>query len=211
MTVGGPEARRPLRIGLTGGIASGKSTVADMFAELGAVIIDTDVIAREVVAPGQPALEDIREQFGSQVLRADGGLDRAAMRQLVFSDEHMRRKLEDIVHPRIRDETLRQAAADDGAYQVLVVPLLAESPLRDFVDRILVVDCDEQTQIDRLLARDTETPEQARRILAAQATRAERLAIADDVLLNDGDLDAARNQVARLHQSYIELARTRES
>ncbi len=200
----------PLRIGLTGGIASGKSTVAEMFRSLGAPIIDTDVIAREVVAPGRPALDDIRERFGSRVLTAEGELDRAAMRLLVFSDEHMRKKLEEIVHPRIRDETFRQASAAGGPYQILVVPLLAESPLRHFVDRVLVVDCDQNTQVERLLARDTDTREQAERILAAQARREDRLAIADDVIINEGALDTTRKQVARLHDIYVELAKSGE-
>ncbi|NIA27219.1 MAG: dephospho-CoA kinase, partial [Desulfobulbaceae bacterium] len=139
----------PLRIGLTGGIASGKSTVANMFAEFGAIIIDTDLIAREVVTPGQPALTEIRERFGDDLIRDDGTLDRAAMRQLVFSDDALRLKLEAILHPKIRQETVRQANEANGPYQVIVVPLLAESPLKRFVDRIVVVDCDEDTQIRR--------------------------------------------------------------
>jgi len=196
----------PLRVGLTGGIASGKSTVADMFADLGATIIDTDVIAREVVMPGQPALEEIRGLFGEAVIHDDGTLDRAAVRKLVFADEPLRERLEDILHPRIRDETFRQASEAGGDYQIIVVPLLAESPLRDYVDRILVVDCDEETQVRRLLNRDAETEEQARRILAAQASRAERLAIADDVIGNDADLEATRAQVAALHEIYRSLA-----
>lgn len=196
----------PLRVGLTGGIASGKSTVAEMFAELGAVIIDTDVIAREVVAKGQPALEALREAFGDKVFHEDGELDRRAMRKLVFADEPLRERLEGILHPRIRDEMFRQATEAGGDYQIVVVPLLAESPLKDYVDRILVVDCNEETQIRRLLARDAETVEQARRILAAQASREERLAIADDVIENDRSLEATRSQVAALHEIYLGLA-----
>ena len=192
---------------MTGGIASGKSAVADMFAAFGVPIIDTDVIARQIVAPGQPALEEIRSRFGEQVLTADGELDRVAMRQLVFSDEHMRHRLEAILHPRIRAETVRQAFAADGDYQIIVVPLLAESPFRHFVDRVLVVDCHEDAQMRRLLARDTENTRQARRILKAQASRAERLAIADDVIDNDGSLDNTRLQVETLHRRYLELAR----
>ena len=197
----------PFRIGLTGGIASGKSTVADMFAALGAAIIDTDIIAREVVMPGQPALDEIKSAFGDEVIRDDGGLDRATMRQLVFSDDTLRLKLEAIVHPRIRQEAVRQASEANGPYQIIVVPLLVESPLRQFVDRILVVDCDESTQIRRLLARDTETEHQAQRILAAQVSRSERLAIADDVIRNDGDLKATSAQVAALHHGYLALQR----
>ena len=195
----------PLRVGLTGGIASGKSVVADMFAELGAVIIDTDVIAREVVMPGEPALDEIRNLFGSEVLSDDGTLNRREMRRRVFEDEPLRKQLEAMLHPRIRDETFRQATAAGGSYQLIVVPLLAESPLRDYVDRILVVDCAEETQIARLLERDAETAEQARRILAAQASREERLSIADDVIDNDRSLEETRAQVGALHRIYESL------
>ena len=196
-----------LRIGLTGGIASGKSTVADMFAELGAIVIDTDVIAREVVMPGQPALSGIRDAFGNEVIREDGSLDRAAMRQLVFSDDILRLKLEAILHPKIGQETVRQATEANGPYQIIVVPLLTESSLIQFVDRVVVVDCDEDTQMSRLLARDTESEAQALRILAAQASREERLAIADDVIRNDGDLESTSAQVAALHHGYLALQR----
>ena len=200
------QTKSPLRIGLTGGIASGKSTVADMFADLGVPVIDTDVISREVVAPGEPALAEIREAFGAGVIAADGTLDRAAMRSLVFGDSAARRGLEAILHPKIGKATREQADAADGAYQIIVVPLLVESPLRGFVDRVLVVDCDEHTQVTRLLARDAETEEQARRILAAQSSRTERLAIADDIISNDGSLDAVREQVRVLHRRYLVLA-----
>jgi dephospho-CoA kinase len=196
----------PLRIGLTGGIASGKSTVADMFADLGTPVIDTDVIAREVVRPGQPALDEIREAFGDGVIDPDGTLDRAAMRTIVFGDDAARRRLEAILHPRIGAATRAQADAAGGDYQIIVVPLLVESALRAFVDRVLVVDCDEATQIARLLARDTESEAQARRMLAAQSTRAERMAIADDVIANDGSLDDTREQVEALHRRYLGAA-----
>lgn len=196
----------PPRIGLTGGIASGKSTVAELFASLGAVIIDTDVIARDVVEPGQPALDDIVAAFGAAVLQADGTLDRAALRQRVFGNESERKQLEAITHPRIRDAVLREAAVAGGPYQIIVVPLLVGSPLVDFVDRVLVVDCDEDTQIERLMARDADSEAQARRILAAQASRSERLAIADDIISNDGSLEETRRQVAALHEIYQLLA-----
>lgn len=205
-----PRTHAPLRVGLTGGIASGKSTVADMFAELGVPVVDTDVIAREVVAPGQPALDEIQERFGERVIDAAGNLDRAAMRKEIFQDEGSRLDLEAILHPRIGAETRRQADAAGGIYQVIVVPLLTSSPLSGFVDRVLVVDCDESTQIARLLARDTETTEQARRILAAQASREERLAIADDVIVNDGELAGTRAAVTRLDQDYRRLAGYRD-
>jgi dephospho-CoA kinase len=195
----------PLRIGLTGGIASGKSTVADMFAELGALIIDTDVIAREVVAPGQPALDEIAATFGESLIDNDGYLDRGALRKLVFADDEARKRLEAITHPRIQDETCRQSNQAGGEYQIVVVPLLINSSLKDLVDRILVVDCDEKTQIRRLTARDAESEDQARRMLAAQSSREERLAIADDVIRNDDSLDSTLDQVVALHEIYRSL------
>lgn len=198
--------KTPFRIALTGGIASGKSTVADLFAELGIPVIDTDVIAREVVESGQPALDEIRDRFGDELIDAAGNLDRRAMRKLVFGDENKRLDLEAILHPRIGAETRRQADDAPGPYQLIVVPLLVGSPLADFVDRILVVDCDEELQIQRLLARDAETVEQARRILSAQASRAARLAIADDVINNDQQLEETRRQVVELDECYRQLA-----
>jgi dephospho-CoA kinase len=200
---------RPLRVGLTGGIASGKSTVAGMFAELGAIVIDTDVIAREVVRPGEPALDEIRAAFGAGVILDDGTLNRRALREIVFSDPGLRRRLEGIVHPRIRAETVRRAETAGGPYQLIVVPLLVESPLKDVVDRILVVDCEESAQIRRLVARDGESEAGARRMLAAQSSRDERLAVADDVIHNDGDLVDTRRQVATLHRTYLEQRRPR--
>ena len=201
---------KPLRVGLTGGIASGKSTVAEMFAAYGVPVIDTDVIAREVVTPGQPALAEIREAFGPGVIAADGTLDRAAMRAIVFGDDAARRRLEAIVHPRIGIATAEQADAAGGDYQIIVVPLLVESSLRAFVDRVLVVDCDEETQVARLLARDAESEAQARRMLAAQSSRAERLAMADDVVSNEGDLEQTREQVRALHRRYLIEAAARD-
>ena len=202
---------KPLRIGLTGGIASGKSTVAGMFADLGVPVIDTDVIAREVVRPGEPALAEIREAFGAGVIAADGTLDRSAMRAIVFGDDTARRRLESILHPRIGRATREQADAAGGAYQVIVVPLLVESSLKEFVDRVLVVDCEQETQVARLLARDAESEDQARRMLAAQSSRAARLAIADDVVSNDGDRDGTREQVLALHQRYLREAAQRDT
>ena len=199
--------KTPFRVALTGGIASGKSTVADMFAELGVAVIDTDVIAREVVQAGQPALREIQERFGSEVIDAAGNLDRRALRNIVFADEEARLDLETILHPRIGAETRRQADAAPGPYQIIVVPLLVGSPLLEFVDRVLVVDCDEELQVQRLLARDTETVDQARRILAAQASREARLAIADDVINNDRDLDETRQQVRELDERFRRMAR----
>jgi len=201
-----PSAARPLRIGLTGGIASGKSTVASFFADLGVPVIDTDVIAREVVAKGAPALDEIRTEFGDEVFDVDGMLDRKRMRNLVFSDDSKRRQLEGVLHPRIREAALNQAEAVTDPYMIIVVPLLVESPMKEFMDRVLVVDCSEEVQLSRLLARDTENDEQARRIIAAQASRNERLAIADDVVLNDAGLDQTRTRIEALHKKYLELS-----
>ncbi len=203
---GDGAAKPPLRIGLTGGIASGKSTVAELFGGLGAPVIDTDVIAREVVAPGMPALVQIRHEFGDRVFDELGQFDRAAMRQLAFGDDSARRRLEAILHPVIQAETVRQANVARGPYQVIVVPLLVRSPLVRFVDRVLAVDCDEETQVRRLMLRDGESEGQARRMLAAQSTREERLAVADDVIRNDGDLAATLEQVKTLHRKYLALA-----
>ena len=182
-----------------------------MFADLGVPVIDTDVIAREVVRPGQPALAEIYEAFGAGVIAADGTLDRSAMRAIVFGEDDARRRLESIVHPRIGKATREQADAAGGAYQVIVVPLLVESALREFVDRVLVVDCDEDTQVARLLARDAESEDQARRILAAQSRRTERLAIADDVIANDGSVDETHERVLALHERYLREAAARET
>jgi len=201
-----PSAARPLRIGLTGGIASGKSTIASFFADLGVPVIDTDVIAREVVAKGAPALDEIRTEFGDEVFDVDGMLDRKRMRNLVFSDDSKRRQLEGVLHPRIREAALNQAEAVTDPYMIIVVPLLVESPMKEFMDRVLVVDCSEEVQLSRLLARDTENDEQARRIIAAQASRNERLAIADDVVLNDAALDQTRTRIEALHKNYLELS-----
>jgi dephospho-CoA kinase len=195
------------RVGLTGGIASGKSLVADEFAALGVPVIDTDIVARQVVEPGEPALAQIAERFGSDVLTADGRLDRRRLRDHVFADAAERKALEAILHPVIRERSLAAAADADGPYQLLVVPLLIETDFRRLVDRILVVDCPESLQLERLLARDGEDPQQARRMMDAQIPRANRLAAADDVIDNSSSRAATRRQVAALHTRYLELAR----
>ena len=199
---------RPFRVALTGGIASGKSTVADLFAALGVPVIDTDVIAREVVEPGRPAHAQVGEAFGPQVLDADGRLDRKRMRERIFADPDARRRLEAILHPAIRAEMERQSKAAVGPYQVLVIPLLAEGGRRDHVDRVLLVDVPEELQIQRVMWRDGVSHEQALASLNAQATRAQRLAMADDVLRNTGRVDDLREQVAKLHQQFLGLAAT---
>jgi dephospho-CoA kinase len=199
---------RPFRVALTGGIASGKSTVADLFAALGVPVIDTDVIAREVVEPGRPALVQVAEAFGHGVLDADGRLDRKRMRERIFSDPGARRRLEAILHPAIRAEMERQSQTAGGPYQVLVIPLLAEGGRRDHVDRVLLVDVPEELQIQRVMWRDGVSHEQAQASLNAQATRAQRLEMADYVLRNTGRVDDLREQVAGLHQQFLRLAAT---
>lgn len=195
-----------MKIGLTGGIASGKSAVADAFAMRGVAVIDTDVIAREVVAPGGAALDEIRGAFGAQILDSAGNLDRKRLRKLVFSDPNQRRRLEAILHPRIVAVMAERVAAAGGRYQVVVVPLLVETGMSDRFDRVLVVDCPQKLQIARLVARDDETEESARAIVAAQAQRAQRLARADDIIVNDGDLVALDVAVAKLHRVYDAIA-----
>lgn len=197
---------KSLRIALTGGIASGKSRVADLFSALGVPVIDTDLIARQVVEPGQPALADVVETFGPGVLGADGRLDRRKLRELIFSDTTARQRLEAILHPAIRAEMERQSSAAGGPYQMLVIPLLTEGGRRDHVDRVLVVDVPESLQVERLMNRDTVTKEQAMASLAAQATRSARLAIADDVISNSGSAEELRGKVAALHEQYLHLA-----
>lgn len=195
-------------VALTGGIASGKSAVADRFAALGIELIDADVVARELVEPGQPALAELVSTFGADILTPDGRLDRRGMRERVFADASARGRLEGILHPRIRDELRRRAGEIDRAYGMLVVPLLVESgPHYAWVDRVLVVDVPRDVQFARLTARDGVDAALADAMLDAQASRARRLAIADDVIDNSGslaDLDAA---VSVLHARYLALAR----
>src|SRR6202023_3635907 len=197
---------RPFRVGLTGGIASGKSTAAKFFGALGVPIIDTDQVARDVVEPGQPPLERLVERFGRSILTPDGHLDRPALRDIVFADPRARADLEALTHPAIGAAMEARSAASGGPYQVLVIPLLVEKNLGSNVDRVLVVDCEEQLQIRRLRARDGGTIEQAQGILDAQAPRGARLKAADDVIRNYADMSAIREQVATLHNRYLELA-----
>jgi len=195
-----------LRIGLTGGIASGKTTVANLFAARGATVLDTDVIAREVVEPGRPALGSLVRALGAGILAADGRLDRAELRRRLFEDAALRREVESILHPAIIAELERRALAAGGPYQLFVIPLLVENRFMSIVDRILVVDCPEDQQLRRLMARDGETREAAERMLAAQATREQRLAAADDVIDNGGDAADLPAQVAALDARYRQLA-----
>ena len=197
---------RRLLIGLTGGIASGKSTVAQRFMDLGVPVIDADVAAREVVAPGKPGLQQVIDRFGSRVVAENGELDRRALREIIFSDPDARHDLEAILHPLIRAEMDRRAAVAVGPYIVMAIPLLIEGGSRDRVDRILVVDVDEAVQLQRVMARDHCSAEQAQAILASQAPRTARLAAADDVLPNGGTVTELRQAVDALHQQYLRQA-----
>jgi len=194
------------RVALTGGIASGKSTVADLFAALGVPVIDTDLIARAIVEPGQPALRAVVDAFGPEILDDQGRLDRRRMRERIFADPDAKQRLEAILHPAIRREMERQSTEAGGPYQLLVIPLLTEGGRRDHVDRVLLVDVPEEVQVERLTQRDRVTAEQAQASLRAQATRAERLTMADDVILNTGRIDELRAKVAVLHEKYLGLA-----
>lgn len=196
----------PLRIGLTGGIASGKSAVGALFSALGVAVIDTDQLAREAVLPGSPGLDAVVQRFGAGVLLADGALDRRALRQIIFADPAARQDLQALLHPRIHALVEERVAAAPGPYCVIAIPLLVEGGRRIPVDRVLVVDCPVELQRQRLLARDAETAAGANAILAAQASREARLAQADDVIANDGPLSALEPAVRQLHARYLDLA-----
>jgi dephospho-CoA kinase len=200
-----------LRIGLTGGIASGKSTVTQRFAELGVPVIDADVASRHVVEPGEPGLEQVVRRFGPGVLDANGNLDRRALRAVIFSDAAARLALDAILHPLIRADMEHQAATATGPYLVMAIPLLVEGGRARDLNRVLVVDVDEAVQLERVRARDGSSEDQARAILASQASREARLAAADDVLLNAGSVADLRQAVDRLHEQYLRLSRSLSS
>ncbi|MCW5605530.1 MAG: dephospho-CoA kinase [Burkholderiales bacterium] len=197
----------PYCIGLTGGIGSGKSSAAEMFRELGAGIVDTDEISHKLTRPGGAALEAIRERFGAGYIAADGSLDRAKMRKLVFADPAAKKALESILHPLIRAEARSRIAQAQAPYVLVVVPLLLETgAYRDLIERVLVVDCEEEQQVTRTMQRSKIDAEAVRAIMAAQLPRHERLTRADDVLRNDDDVTALRGQVESLHARYLALA-----
>lgn len=195
-----------LRIGLTGGIGCGKSSVCELFAELGAPIIDSDQIAHELVEPGNEALEHIVHQFGSEMLQADGSLHRSRMRELVFQDENKRQQLEVLLHPLIRQEMQRQLDALDTPYAILAIPLLLEKGWQQQLDRVVVVDCSESQQLERTQQRDGSSSETIRRIIKSQIGRTERLEAADDIIDNSGEPATLTPQVEALHQHYLQLA-----
>lgn len=196
-----------LLIGLTGGIGSGKSTVAELFRQLGAGYVDADVVAREVVAPGTPALAAIAAHFGSSLLLADGSLDRNALRQRIFADSAAKTWLEQLLHPAIRQQLFSQLQALTTPYALLVAPLLLENHLDQFCDRICVVDVAEQIQLTRTMARDQNNAEQVKAIMAAQLGRQQKLARADDIIDNNGSLAQLTEQITHLHKKYLELSR----
>lgn len=197
----------PYTVGLTGGIGSGKSAVAELFAKRGVAVVDSDEIAHELTRAGGTAIDLIRDTFGPEVIGADGGLDRARMRELAFGHAAARQKLEAILHPLIREEGAHRLEHAASAYAVLVVPLLVETGIdRSRYSRVAVVDCTESQQIERVMRRSGLSEQEVRIILAAQATREERLARADDVIDNSGPIDALESRVARLHEKYLALA-----
>ncbi len=197
---------RRFSVGLTGGIACGKTTVANLFAALGVPIIDTDLLAREVVAPGSALLPRIAEHFGPEILAADGSIDRRILRERVFADAAERRWLEELTHPAIRVLTDERSAAAPGPYSIVAIPLLVETQGAARFSRVLVVDCEPVLQIARVQARDGITRDAAMRMLAAQVPRATRLAAAHDIIHNDGNLAALRDQVEKLHRAYLAAA-----
>jgi dephospho-CoA kinase len=197
----------PFCVGLTGGIGCGKSKAADIFAELGAAVVDTDAISHELTASGGGAMPAIASTFGPDYVRPDGALDRARMRALVFSDGGAKRELEQILHPLIRAESHARIDASTAPYVVLVVPLLLETgAYKELLNRVLVVDCDESQQIARVITRSGLTEHEVRRIMDAQLPRAERLRQADDVLSNDDDIESLHRRVEALHERYLAAA-----
>ena len=197
-----------LRIGLTGGIASGKTAAANLFADLGVPIIDTDLISRQLCEPGQPGLTALLEAFGSEIMHPDGTLNRAALRAIVFSNDELLERLNSLLHPLIRTATIAEAdcTADSAAYQIIVVPLLIESDFDTLVDRVLVIDCPVDLQRQRLMARDGMDAAAAEAMIAAQASRELRLAAADDIIENNSDFTTLRAAVSAQHARYLELA-----
>jgi len=195
-----------LKVGLTGGIASGKSAVADQLANLGVTVIDTDELAREVVRPNSTGLQAVVTAFGSDILQPDGQLNRTMLREQVFADAALRQRLETILHPRIQVLTSERIAAAQGTYVIAVVPLLVETDFADLIDRVLVVDCKTELQLERVMQRDSISRAAAERIIGAQTSRAQRLAKADDVISNNGDRRDLEAAVAAVHHQYLSIS-----
>lgn len=193
-------------LGITGGIGSGKTAVSDRFGALGVTVVDADVASRVVVEPGRPALAAIAEHFGAEAINNDGTLNRAELRKRVFADPEERKWLEQLTHPLINQYLLEELANAESPYAILVSPLLAETGQSRFCQRIVVVDVPIELQVERTMSRDDNDEAQVRAIIAAQASREERLKLADDVIVNDQGLEHLDAEVARLHQSYLEMA-----
>lgn len=195
-----------LYIGLSGGIASGKTIVSDEFSSLGADIIDTDIIAKKLIFPGSETLNEIVSVFGEVILLSDGNLDRKQMRQIIFNEKDKKIALEKIMHPKIQNEVKLKIQSASGRYQIIVVPLLLQSPILDFIHRVLIIDCDEKIQINRLIKRDNITEELAKKMIENQSKREERLAIADDIILNEGRIEEIKHEVKKLNDFYIKIS-----
>ena len=198
--------RTSLVVGLTGGIASGKTSVGELFAQRRVPLVDADVVARDVVVPGSPGLAAVAAAFGAEVIGADGALDRGALRRRVFESPQERLRLEALLHPLIRAEMSRQLSQLRAPYVMLIAPLLLEADMTDLVERVLVVDVPAERQLERVMARDGSSRAEAENILASQISRQQRLDRADDVIVNDGPLSALAPQIDRLHQLYLQLA-----
>lgn len=201
-----------LRVALSGGIASGKTAVSDTFATLGVPVVDADILSRKAVEPGSCGLAQITARFGAGILQSDGNLDRSALRQIIFNDKNARADLEAIVHPQVRELTqqaLQEHEKSGAPYCIVVIPLLTETNQQGSYDHVVIVDVSEETQLARLLQRDNSTELQARKILASQASREQRLAIADDVIENSGTLDALEHKVKTLHLKLLKIAETK--
>ena len=193
------------KIGLTGGIASGKTTVSDCFKKLGTKVIDADVISHEVTEPGGSAFEEILSEFGSEILDEKGLINRKRMREIIFDDQSKKKILEEIIHPKVRDEMFKRINKSDDHYLIVSVPLLVETGMNRIMDRTLLVDCSEDTQIERLMHRDKITLNEARAILKNQASRSDRKKIADDLIVNEKNvtLIELENEVLELHKHYL--------
>lgn len=202
-----PQSDHPYTIALTGGIASGKTLVSDEFKKLGVPVIDTDVIAHQIVEPGQQALREIENTFGANIIDKNGRLKRKNLRELIFTDPEARRKLESILHPKIRKKVNQAIVKVKHNYCILVIPLLAERGAYPNIDRVLVVDVDPETQIARIMVRDNASRQQAEQALASQASRELRLSVADDILKNSGSRKMIQFIVSKLNKKYAQLAR----
>lgn len=195
------------KVGLTGGVACGKSTVTELFHQLGATVIDADVIARNLLEKDTDSYHQVIAYFGGDVLLESGDIDRAWLRAQIFSDSNAKQALENIIHPQVRQQMLAAASECEAPYCILSIPLLVEAQMQNLVDRIVVVDADDKTQLSRLMARDNITETEAMSMLQSQCQRAQRLAVADDIIDNSQSLDSLRPQVEQLHQQYLELAK----